>query len=327
MTTVLVTGVTGQDGTILCKRLLGEGHDVHGLAFTQAEADAWAPEGVSEVRVHLGDLGDVGRTAEIVDQLEPDEIYNLGGQSSVAASWDDPVGTLRSTGVGAVGVFEAAIRVQQRHGRPVRVLQPSSAEIFGSAVEYPQTESTSIRPTSPYGAAKALAHQMSAVYRSRGLHVTTVVLYNHESVIRPFGFVSRKISSSVARIAHEGQGTLALGNLDARRDWGWAEDYVDAMVLALRHSVADDFVIATGQSHTVAEFVAAAFATVGISQWRDHVVVDEQFVRPADPSLQVGDATKAREQLGWRATTTFAEIAERMVTHDLQLLRSGALES
>lgn len=320
--TALVTGVTGQDGTLLARRLVAEGVQVHGLAHSAADRDAWA--GPAEVHVHVGDLTDTAGVEALVRDVAPDEVYNLAGISSVAFSWEQPVLTGAVTGLGAVGVYEAARRLQESSGRPVRVVQASSAEIFGVPDRAPQDESTPVRPVSPYGAAKAYAHQMAAVYRSRDLHVATCVLYNHESPLRPQAFVTRKITAAAARIAADGGGALALGNTDVRRDWGWAEDYVDALVRALRHDVADDYVVATGRTHSVAEFVAAAFARVGIDDWQQHVVTDPRFVRPVDPGEVVGDATKAREVLGWTPTVEFEEVVGRMVDHDVALLREGA---
>lgn len=321
MTRVLVTGATGQDGTLLCRRLVAEGAEVHGLSLTSERHAAWAEPDLGEVRLHEADLADAARVRGVVEQVAPDEIFNLAGQTSVATSWSDPVGTVQATGLGAVVVFDAARAVQESRGIPVRVLQASSAEIFGSATETPQTEQTRVAPVSPYGAAKAVAHQMAQIYRSHGLPVATCILYNHESPLRPETFVTRKITSGVARIAVNGGEPLRVGNLDARRDWGWAEDYVDAMVRACRHEEAADFVVATGRTHTVAEFVQAAFARAGIEEWERHVEVDPAFVRPVDATVQVGDAAKAAAVLGWRPTVAFEEVVARMVDHDLALAR------
>ncbi len=322
MRRVLVTGVTGQDGTLLAGRLRDEGHEVHGLVLASDGVAAWADmHALGSVRIHEADLADADAVTRVIADVEPLEIYHLGGQTSVARSWDDPVGTLRSTALGAAAVFEAARHVQDRSGMPVRVLHASSAEIFGRAVTAPQDEATPIAPVSPYGVAKASAHQLAHVYREHGLFVACVILYNHESTLRPTDFVTRKITAGVARIAHDGGGELALGNLEARRDWGWAPDYVEAMVRAARHTEADDFVVATGRTHSVQEFVAAAFARVGISDWRAHVRVDPRFVRPADAYVQVGDSSKAREVLGWAPTVGFAELVGRMIEHDVALLR------
>jgi len=327
LTRVLVTGVTGQDGTLLARRLRAAGDEVHGVSLTGGAPPTWTDADTAGVTVHIGDVADGARVAEVIAQVEPDEIYHLAGQTSVAASWDDPVGTLRSTGLGAVFVFEAAHRLQDRTGRPVRVVQASSAEMFGQAEQTPQDEDTPIRPASPYGVAKAMAHQMAGIYRSRGLFVATCILYNHESPLRPPTFVTRKITAAAARIAVDGGGTLAMGNLDASRDWGWAPDYVDAMVRAARHDAPEDFIVATGRTHTVEDFVRIAFASAGINDWRPHIKVDPRFVRPVDAAVQIGNAGKAEAVLGWRAATTFEEIVRRMVEHDLELTRNGTPEA
>lgn len=319
----LITGISGQDGTLLARRLDAEGVEVHGLVRAEddlSQVRSALPDGT---RLHVGDLTDGPLLTGLVGELVPDEVYNLAGISSVAFSWQEPVLTGAVSGLGAVAVFEAAHRAQEASGRAVRVVQASSAEIFGEPDRSPQDEHVAIRPVSPYGAAKAYAHLMAGVYRRRDLGVSTVVLYNHESPLRPPTFVTRKITAAAARIAHEGGGTLALGNLDARRDWGWAPDYVDAMVRVVRHGQADDFVVATGVSHSVADFVAAAFARVGIDDWQAHVVVDPAFVRPADPSEIVGDASRLRTELGWAPTIGFEELVGRMVDHDVALLKES----
>ncbi len=321
MSRVLVTGVCGQDGTILARRLLGEGHQVHGVALDRDAAREWSREhGLGAVHVVAADLADAGAVARVVDSVRPAQIYHLGGVSSVARSWEDPLETLAVTGLGAAAVLDAAYRLQAG-GEPVRIVQASSAEIFGHAAVAPQDEATPIAPVSPYGVAKAMAHSLARIYRDRGLFVACAILYNHESTLRPTSFVTRKITAGVARIVHEGGGRLALGNLDARRDWGWAPDYVDALVRMARHPSAEDFVVASGRTHSVQDFVRVAFAHVGIADWRAHVEVDPRFVRPADASVQVGDAGKARRVLGWQPRVSFEELVGRMVDHDLALLR------
>lgn len=323
MTSVLITGITGQDGTLLARRFAAEGLEVHGLAASADELEAWRSAHGRDEHLHVADITDDALMASLVSDIAPAEIYHLAGISSVALSWDKPVLTGAVTGVGAVTVFEAARRAQEATGQQVRVLQASSAEIFGVPDRTPQDESTSIAPVSPYGAAKAYAHHMARVFRSRDVFVATVILYNHESPLRPQAFVTRKITAGAARIAVDGGGQLALGALDARRDWGWAQDYVDAMVAAVRHDEADDFVVATGQTHSVADFVAAAFARAGIADWQAHVVVDERFLRPADATEIVGDASKAARVLGWAPTVAFDEIVGRMVDNDLAILREN----
>ncbi|WP_392544996.1 GDP-mannose 4,6-dehydratase [Oryzobacter telluris] len=310
MSVALVTGATGQDGSYLVERLLAEGHEVHGLVRRE-DLGGSLP---ADLVVHELDLASrADDLAGLVDRVSPDELYNLGGISSVAHSWADPVLTARVSGVAAVVLLDAARRLQERRGREVRVLQPSSAEIFGEPAESPQNEATPVRPVSPYGATKAFAHHLAGLERSRGLFTASVILYNHESPRRPPTFVTRKITSTVAAIAAGRADRLVLGNLDARRDWGWAPDYVDAMVRALRHDEPGDYVVATGEAHSVHDFVGAAFRHVGIDDWARLVEVDPAFIRPADPSLLVGDATRARERLGWVPTVTFDDLVARMV--------------
>lgn len=320
MPVAFVTGISGQDGTILARRLVAEGVAVHGLVRSRDELAPWSQAERDQVVVHVGELTDTERVAQLVDEIEPDEVYNLAGISSVAYSWKHPVVTGLVTGVGAVGVYDAAWRVTQRTGRAVRVLQASSSEIFGRPARSPQDESTPIAPISPYGSAKAYAHLTAAVYRERGLPVSTVILYNHESPLRPTTFVTRKITAAAARIAREG-GELTLGDTSVRRDWGWAPDYVDAMVRAVRHEQAGDYVVATGQVHSVEDFVDAAMTHAGVHDWRSRVRTDPALVRPADAAEQVGDATRARTVLGWQPTVGFDELVAAMVDHDLELLR------
>jgi GDPmannose 4,6-dehydratase len=310
MSVALVTGATGQDGSYLVERLLADGLEVHGLVRTE-DLRGCVPEGLL---VHEVDLDtDPAELSALVERVGPDELYNLGGVSSVAFSWEDPLLTTRVNGLAALTLMDAARRLQERRGREVRVLQASSAEIFGEPATSPQDEDTAIRPVSPYGASKAFAHHVAGVERSRGLFTATVILYNHESPRRPTTFVTRKITSTVAAIAAGRADRLTLGNLDARRDWGWAPDYVDAMVRAVRHDEPGDYVVATGRAHSVRDFVAAAFEHAGIPDWQPFVEVHSDFIRPADPSLLVGDATRARERLGWAPTVRFEDLVGRMV--------------
>jgi GDPmannose 4,6-dehydratase len=316
-----VTGVTGQDGGFLVEHLLAEGYTVHGLV---READPHLSallERSPHVQIHVGDLTDARSVRQVIELVEPDEIYNLGGISSVALSWEDPLTTNAATGQGAIAVFDAAWQLQKRLGRTVRVVQASSAEIFGNPREVPQTELTPLRPESPYGVAKACAHQMAAAYRTRGLHISSCILYNHESPRRPETFVTRKITRAAARISQGLQDVLEVGNLDARRDWGWAPDYVDALVRAARHDVPNEYVIATGVSRSVRDFVATAFGHAGIKDWERRVHVDEHLIRPVDAAEQRGDATRAREILDWVPTMTFEQMVRAMVDTDLEHLR------
>jgi GDPmannose 4,6-dehydratase len=315
-----VTGITGQDGGYLAEQLLADGGEVHGLVRPSDAEQAVLLARSPGVVIHNGDLTDVATVQALVDEIEPDEIYNLGGISSVAFSWERPLLTAEATGLGAGVLLESAWQLQERCGHAVRVLQASSAEIFGAAEQVPQTEATPLRPESPYGAAKAFAHHLVGVYRARGLHASACILYNHESPRRPETFVTRKITKAAVYIAAGRQDTLLLGNLDARRDWGWAPDYVDAMVRAVRYPAAADYVVATGQARSVRDFVAAAFTYAGIADWEAHVKVDDSFVRPVDPREQVGDATKARTVLGWAPSVCFEDIVARMVERDRQAL-------
>ncbi len=317
MPIAFITGITGQDGGYLAEQLLAEGSTVHGMVRDPGEVEQ-VERAYPGVHVHVADLTDAAAVAGLLGRVEPDEIYNLAGISSVARSWQEPLATGQVSGLAAAGLRQAGWELSERLGRPVRVVQASSAEIFGNPAVSPQDETTPIAPVTPYGAAKAYAHHMARVYRGRGLHATTVILYNHESPRRPPAFVTRKITQGAALIARGEQEELALGNLDARRDWGWAPDYVDAMVRAARHPEPDDYVIATGTSHTVSEFVAAAFAAAGIENWERYVRVDPAFVRPVDAVELTGDAGRARSRLGWTPTVGFDEVVARMVHADLQ---------
>jgi GDPmannose 4,6-dehydratase len=312
MTAALITGITGQDGGYLAERLVAEGCGVHGLVHAgDPHVEALLARTPSVV-LHEGDLLDAASLARVVDTVQPDEVYNLAGVSSVARSWEEPVLTADVTALGVARLLAAL-------PSSVRFVQASSAEIFGDATEAPQTEETPLRPSSPYGVSKVFAHQLVGLYRSQGMHASSLILYNHESPRRPLSFVTRKITNTVARIAAGLEDALVLGNVSARRDWGWAPDYVDAMVRAARASVADDFVVATGEAHTVEEFARAAFARAGVEP---RITVDASLVRPGDPALLVGDASRARSVLGWAPTVGFDELVGRMVDADLAEVRA-----
>jgi GDPmannose 4,6-dehydratase len=314
MFTALLTGITGQDGGYLAERLLADGRQVHGLVRPGDRVDELRAR-VPGVLLHEGDLADAAGLRELVLRVRPDEIYNLGGIASVAQSWARPLLTAQVSGFGAAGVLEAAWQLH-RAGHPVRVLQASSAEMFGVPAASPQSEATPLGPVSPYGAAKAFAHHLVGVYRGRGLAAASCILYNHESPRRPAGYVTRKITRAAVRIAAGQQDFLTLGSLDTRRDWGWAPDYVDAMVRVVRHPEPDDYVIATGRSHSIRDFAAAAFAAAGIPQWQEYVRIDPALARPAEAVELVGDAGKANRVLGWRPRVAFPEIVRRMVEAD-----------
>jgi GDPmannose 4,6-dehydratase len=308
----LITGAGGQDGGYLAEQLLDEGVEVHALALA-------GDTPVDGVLTHVGDVSDIEGTRALLLELAPETVYNLAAVSSVARSWDEPDLTTRVNGTAAAGLLESALQVQERTGRPVRFVQASSAEIFGQPERSPQDEDTPVRPVNPYGAAKAFAHLMVDVYRRRGLHAVSLVLYNHESPRRPEHFVTRRITAGVAAIAAGTVRTLTLGNLAATRDWGWAPDFVAAMVLAARAEVPRDYVVATGEGHSVEEFVAAAFRCVGIDDWSPYVEVDPALLRPVDAPRLVGDPGRIRADLGWAPTVGFEEVVARMVEADVAL--------
>jgi GDPmannose 4,6-dehydratase len=315
----LVTGATGQDGSYLVEQLLAEGTEVHALSRPAgSETDSQPlPAGVHQ---HVGDLSDGPGLEAMVADVRPTEIYNLGGLSSVALSWKEPALTAQVSGVAVGHLLKAAHDLQETTGGTVRFVQASSAEMFGRTSHVPQDERTPLRPLTPYGAAKAYAHHLVGVWRARGLHASSCILYNHESPRRPEAFVTRKITVGAARIARGLQDELAMGNLDARRDWGWAPDYVSAMVLAARDPMGRDYVVATGVSHSVRDFVRAAFDAAGIEDWERYVTLDPRFARPSDAPELVGDPTRAREVLGWSPSVPFEDVVRRMVRHDLDLL-------
>lgn len=320
--TALITGVSGQDGSYLAEQLLGLGWSVHALTRAADDESAQIP---AAIKSHPGDLNDHDSIVHALRDAVPDVVFNLAGSSSVARSWEFPAETISVNSTAVAAFLEATWRLREETGKDIRFVQASSAEMFGSAAEVPQSENCPIRPVSPYGASKALAHNLVQIYRSRGMFASTAILYNHESPRRPVSFVTRKITSQVARIALGRAHSLQLGNLDAVRDWGWAPDYVDAMYRIATHSKADDFVIATGQSHTVRDFVASAFAAAGIDDWSQYVQVDPRFVRPADASEMRGDAGKARRELRWKPTVEFGEMVGHMVRKDIMLEEQSQL--
>lgn len=313
----LITGITGQDGSYLSELLAVDETEIHGFVMPGDPRLPALLKLVPGVIIHNGDLSSYDSVRAAIEASEPEEIYHLAAASSVAASWDNPVLTSDLNGTGPVRVLDAARRYGDAHGKSPRVLLCSTAEMFGQPAVSPQNEETPIAPVSPYGAVKAFAHRMAQVSRSHGQHVSTVILYNHESPRRPEAFVTRKITKAAARIAKGSDEPLQLGNMSARRDWGFAGDYVKAMVAALRHDEPDDYVIATGTSHSIEDFVAAAFAAAGIDDWSRHVSVDERLLRPNDPADFVGDASKAHQILGWRPEVSFDELVSMMVRADL----------
>ena len=317
----LITGVGGQDGGYLAERLIQDGYAVWGLA-RDVDTVNDVPAGV---RLVTGDLRDRPAIAQLLAQCAPSMVFNLGGQSSVAASWRDPEGTMAVNAHAATALLEECADLQERLGRQVAVVQAASAEIFGQPATSPQDEATPIAPVSPYGQSKAIAHAAVEHWRDRGLHASSLILYNHESPRRPASFVTRKITSTVARIAATGEGELVLGNLAARRDWGWAPEYVDAMLRAATRVEPDTYVIATGRTHAVEDFVRAAFEHAGVTGWSAHVRSDPEFFVPSDPTEQRGNAAKATDLLGWQPQMDFEDIVAAMVDADLARLTSGGL--
>ena len=315
----LITGITGQDGMYLAELLLSEGYEVFGLVRGQNNPKllVLAAE-LPDVKVLTGDLMDLSSLMRALAASQPDEVYNLGAISFVAYSWENAAVTSEVTGLGVLNMLEATrLHAGADIGR-VRFYQASSSEMFGKVQAVPQSESTLLWPRSPYGVAKVYGHYMTINYReSYGMHASSGILFNHESPRRGPEFVTRKISQAVARISLGAQDRVALGNLDARRDWGFAGDYVRAMWLMLQQEVADDYVIGTGETHAIREFLDVAFAHVGIDDWSDKVYVDPAFLRPAEVDLLIGDPAKAREVLGWTPSVGFTDLVTMMVDHDL----------
>ena len=319
---VIVTGANGQDGTYLVRRLLADGHEVHGMVHSEAGAHLFAAQ-FPDAKPHVCDLVDAHGISRMVTSVLPTHIYNLAGNTSVARSWEFPAETADVLGVGPIRLYDAAWRVGESTGSPARVVQASSAEIFGDAAIVPQNEATPLAAVTPYGAAKSFAHEMAGVYRRRGMFVSTAILYNHESPPRPPSFVARKISTEVARIAAGRSEGIALGNIEVHRDWGYAPDYVDAMLRIGRASEPDDFIVATGTSHSVRDFVDVAFRHVGIEDWARYVRIDPAFYRPADPQQLVGEPSRLRA-LGWKPSVDFEGLVALMVEHDVSLIARDA---
>jgi GDPmannose 4,6-dehydratase len=313
---VLVTGAAGQDGSYVVESLVGSGTEVHGILRPGEVAPAGFAA-LASLTLHEVDLTEADTVRGLVERISPSAVINLAGISSVAQSWDEPVLTTAVNSLAVAVLLDAAIRVQEQTREPVRFVQASSAEIFAGSPVTPQDESTPIHPVSPYGASKAAAHLLVQVYRDRGLAASNAILYNHESPRRPTTFVTRKITTGVAAIARGDAHELVLGNLRARRDWGWAPDYVDALIRMSQAEVADDYVVATGVAHSVEDFAAAAFAAVGIDDWSRYVRVDPDLLRPADATELLGDAGRAHRQLGWSPTTGFDDMVRQMVEIDL----------
>lgn len=313
----LITGITGQDGSYLAELLLSKGYKVYGTVRRLSTPNMENIKHiVHDIELLSADLLDQSSLTDAVRESEPDEVYNLAAQSFVKTSWDQPVLTGEFTALGATRVLEAIRAVNPK----IKFYQASSSEMFGKVVEVPQKETTRFHPRSPYGVAKAYGHYITLNYReSYNMFAVSGILFNHESPRRGIEFVTRKISNAVARISLGKQDKVELGNLDAKRDWGYAGDYVEAMWLMLQQDQPDDYVISTGETHSVQEFVELAFKTVGIDDWQKHVVSNHpKHVRPAEVDLLIGDSTKARQVLGWEPKTSFPQLVEMMVKSDLE---------
>ncbi len=322
MPRALITGITGQDGLYLAELLLSKGYEVFGLIRGQNNPKReLVRTTLPEVTLLTGDLTDLSSLLRAMEVSQPNEVYNLGAISFVAYSWENAMLTSDVTGKGVLNMLEAVRLFSHDDPSRVRFYQASSSEMFGKVQAVPQREDTLLWPRSPYGVAKVFGHYMTINYReSYGMHASSGILFNHESPRRGPEFVTRKISMAVARIAAGQQDTLSLGNLDARRDWGFAGDYVEAMWRMLQQDAADDYVVATGETHSIREFLDLAFARVGISDWSRHVVQDPRFFRPAEVDLLIGDPAKAREQLGWTPSVDFPGLVTMMVDSDVAIV-------
>ncbi|HIH30729.1 TPA: GDP-mannose 4,6-dehydratase [Candidatus Micrarchaeota archaeon] len=325
MKTALITGITGQDGSYLSELLISKGYRVIGIVRRSSSVDSRGrldhldPDVRKKIILQYGDMTDASSLVAIIKRFEPSEVYNLAAQSHVKISFDQPIYTSEVTGVGTLNVLEA-IRIS---GLNVRFYQASSSEQFGKVAHTPQNESTPFYPRSPYGVSKVFAHWITVNYREAyGMHNSCGILFNHESPRRGENFVTRKISLGVAKIKEEMDAELRLGNIDSQRDWGFAGDYVEAMWLMLQQEKPDDYVVATGVSHTVRDFCEAAFSHAGMD-YKDYVKTDSEYFRPSEVDALRGDAAKAREKLGWKPKTDFKSLVGMMVDSDLAFVRNN----
>jgi len=316
----LITGITGQDGRHLSEFLSHKGYQVFGLVHGQANPKIELVQGENPaLELIEGDLRDLSSLIGVVEQVQPDEVYNLGAISFVQLSFKQAELTAEVTGLGVLRMLEAVRMVGGTENNPIRFYQASSSEMFGKVHETPQTESTPFHPRSPYGVAKVFGHYTTMNYREAyGMHASSGILFNHEGPKRGLEFVTRKITNAVARIKLGLQDSVTLGNLDASRDWGYAGDYVEAMWMMLQQDSPDDYVIATGETHTIRELLERAFALAGIDDWESCVVQDPRFYRPAEVDLLIGDASKARQTLGWKPRVSFPELVQMMYENDLK---------
>jgi GDPmannose 4,6-dehydratase len=320
MPRALITGITGQDGMYLAELLLSKGYEVFGLVRAQDQARRELVAEIPDVKLLTGDITDVASLVRAFGDAQPDEVYNLAAISNVAYSWQNASLTAEVSAMGVLNMLETTRLAAGADPGSVRFYQASSSEMFGKVRETPQRETTPVWPRSPYGVAKVFGHYMTINYReSYGMHASNGILFNHESPRRGPEFVTRKITRAAARISLGLQKDVSLGNLDAKRDWGFAGDYVEAMWLMLQQDEADDYVIATGKVHSISDLLDVAFGRVGIDDWTPHVHQDPAFFRPADIDQVVGDATLARTKLGWEPKVGFQQLIESMVDNDLAI--------
>ena len=322
MKKALITGITGQDGSYLAELLLEKGYEVHGIirrssSFNTERIDhLYRDPHINDVKMflHYGDLSDSSNLSRLLEKIQPDEIYNLAAQSHVRVSFDMPEYTADVVGLGTIRILDAIKETQIK----TKFYQASTSELYGKVVETPQTEKTPFYPRSPYACAKLYSYWITVNYReSYNMYACNGILFNHESPRRGETFVTKKITHAIARILNKEQDKLYLGNLDSKRDWGYAEDYVEAMWLMLQQEKPDDYVIATGETHSVREFLDEAFGLVGLD-WKKYVEIDPRYYRPAEVDLLLGDLTKAKEKLGWHPKTTFKELVKIMLEYDLK---------
>lgn len=316
----LITGITGQDGRYLAKHLVALGYEVYGMVSGQNNKGiSWLKENLPEVKLIEGDLRDISSIINCLNISDPSEVYNLGAISHVGLSWKQPELVGEITGLGVLRMLEAIKIYTKNEMSKIRFYQASSSEMFGKVQETPQKETTRFYPRSPYGVAKCYGHNITVNYReSYGAFACSGILFNHESPLRGEEFVTKKVTKAVARIKLGKQDKLHLGNIEAKRDWGFAGDYVKAMHLMLQQENPDDYVIATGETHSIRELLDLAFARVGIEDWSNYVVYDKEFVRPAEVDLLLGDYSKAKEKFGWSPETSFVELINMMVDFDME---------
>ena len=320
MKRALITGITGMDGSHLADFLLEKGYTVYGMerrSSSKQRINIQHLIGNSKFHLVMGDLTDQGSLIRCIKQADPDEVYNIAAQSFVGESWNTSIQTSDVTGLGVLRLLEAI----KEYDKPIKFYQASSSEMFGKVQSSQQNENTSFYPRSPYGIAKQYGHWITKNYReSYGMFNVSGILFNHESERRGIEFVTRKISNGIAQIYHGMADHITLGNLDSKRDWGYAPDYVEAMWMMMQHDEPEDFVISTDETHSIREFLNIGFKVIGESDWSDYVKQDPRFMRPAEVDVLTGDSTKARNVLGWKPKTTFEELVSIMVKHDLKVI-------